>query len=1218
MKRLVLLFCCLSLLLLVWAEFSFYQSDERDLTRIQASLNEHLKDRKSKLSAALESFNPSPCQNIESLKSFPEGWSELQQHQGLNFIVYNDSRTLLWTNNAIPLSDEILRNKTNSQLWKLKNGWYLTTRDTFSDCCVLGLALVKTEFSYQNDYLKNGFPFLNDVSDYLSLSADSLYGSLKLNLYDNEVAAWVSLNESPDFIEKANNTQEALFALIFILLFIALFILVKSKQYSPRVIWGIWLFLLMVRFLIFYFNFPFSLYSITIFNPSEYAASNWLPTLGDLFLNSLLLLFTSSLIYDFIRQFIRKNAKKSIVIPSVFLTLFFLIAIAISVLIVGLIINSSISLDIRDVLSLTISSFYSFIIIGILFGSLFVLLHAIASEVNNTKLSAINQLSILAMAFPLSFALAFWMEQLIPLVFFTAIVIITSWGLHKKEQLGYSFLIAIVGCFAGLATFQILYHSSTKEKERRKFLAVKISAERDPIAESLFLETEQKLVNDTLLKRYLSPGVLPVGQVRDLAQLYFNGYWEKYSISVNVFGADECPMTALYTTKVKDPLTFDQLIDSVGIPTQSDRFFFLDDGSGRISYMARLPIFNHESDDSPLGTLYIEFQSRYTPEEIGYPELLLDKVVQTRTDLSSYSYARYNHSKLVSHYGTYPYELNDSIFRSYSNKEFEFIDIGEHNHLIYAPNNSSIVVLSKPLKGALQLLTHFSYLVLFFSLLALIPVSLSNLMVNQKFGPISFKRRVQFSIVLLLFISLILIGGGTIVYIISNSNQKNISNISEKIHSLLIETEYLLGKENSLKEVNADDLGYALTRQANVFFSDINIYDPEGILYASSRPKIFEEGLVSKMINPEAYFYLHSRKSSEYIHQETLGNLQYASAYVPLRNVENKVIGYLNLPYFARQDELRKEIFSFVVSIVNIYVLLIVLVIITAIFLSNTVTAPLKLVRERLSQMRLGKKNEPILWKGNDEIADLISEYNRMVEELADSAEKLAKSERETAWREMAKQVAHEIKNPLTPMKLSTQMLKRAWDDKAEGFDERIDRFTINLIEQIDALSHIATEFSNFAKMPKMKFERVNIKALLNSAVEFHQGENDVKIYFECELDEPCFINTDKEQMLRVFNNLIRNAIQAIPTGKDGEIHILMNKNEEFYHVEIKDNGAGIPEELKDKIFSPNFTTKNAGMGLGLALSKNIIENSAGKVWFESTPNIGTSFFIEIPVFSNT
>jgi len=482
---------------------------------------------------------------------------------------------------------------------------------------------------------------------------------------------------------------------------------------------------------------------------------------------------------------------------------------------------------------------------------------------------------------------------------------------------------------------------------------------------------------------------------------------------------------------------------------------------------------------------------------------------------------------------------------------------------------------------------------------------------------LTFKRRIQFSIIFILFVSLLLIGGGTILFIISNNNQKNNRNISEKIHSILVETELLIAKDPSLNQFRTDEIAYSLTKLANVFFADINIFDPSGKLYASSRPKIFEEGLIAKRMNPDAYFHLRTESATEYVHQENIGRLNYLSAYVPLRNAENTVIGYLNLPYFARQNELSREIATFVIAIINIYVLLIVLVVIAAIFLSNSVTEPLRLIQERLSNIQLGQKNEMIAWKGNDEIANLIHEYNRMVSELAESADKLARSERESAWREMAKQVAHEIKNPLTPMKLSTQLLKRAWDDKAPGFDQRLERFTQNLVGQIDALSHIATPFSNFANMPHTVNEPVDLSELLKSAIDFHLSEGNVGFSFSQECSAPCTVLADREQLLRVFNNLLRNAIQAMVDDRPGNIAVKLHEKDGFYEIEIMDNGTGIPEELREKIFYPNFTTKSTGMGLGLAMVKNSVESFNGKVRFESEPGEGTTFFVSLPIFNS-
>ena len=1218
-KRITLLLIISSAILLLLVDWNFALECFPNPSFQQTELNQHLKERTALLNSEMKGFSGSACRDLSSYKAFPSRWKDLYHSEGLVFTGYAGNSTFFWSDNSVPVSFSDVRERSVEKLWKLKNGWYIAKRDTFGPCVLLGLALVRTEYSYQNDYLRNGYPFLQE------LPADS-----KITLAHEEGSIALTDGEFPEIarivptIEETHSSTSKtwlaiLSAAVILLLCIGMHTFVKSSAKDRKIVWLLfWLALLVMRYLSFQFQIPKALYSLNIFNPSEYAASNWLPTLGDLFINSILFFYTAYLLRFKIFNRPAIKYSKSNLESGVWFGILFLVALFTADIIEGLIINSSISLDIRDVLNLTSSSYVSFVIIGILFGTLYLFVEISSNRIPKGVSGKSIVLTIALATIPaIAYALNNSWQMLIPIGIIIIVSIINYHARHRLKGIAYSHIIALIVCFAALGTYLIHHNTQQRERDKRKLLAVKISAERDPIAESLFLETEQKLLTDPILKSYLRPGTIATGQVRDLAQLYFNGYWEKYSISVNVFGADECPMTALYTTSISDPLYFDKLIDSVGMFTQSERFFFLDNGSGRISYMARLPILNEQKDPIPLGTLYIEFQSRYTPEEIGYPELLLDKVVSTRTDLSSYSYARYINGRLVSHYGSYPYELNSEVFKANSKGEFTFFDYDNQEHLIYLPSKGAIVVLSRPIDGILGVLTPFSYLILFFSFLVLIPSGMQEFRNGGHFAPISFKRRIQLSIVLLLFISLILIGGGTIVYIISNSKEKNLKNISEKIHSLLIETEYILAKDTQLYPAKAEDVAYSLTRQANVFFSDINIYDSSGYLYASSRPKIFEEGLVSKNINPEAFYGLAVRKSTEFTHEERIGNLKYVSSYVPLRNYENNVIGYLNLPYFARQNELRKEIATFVVAIVNIYVLLIVLVVITAIFLSNRVTAPLQLIREKLSSIRLGKKNEIIEWKGYDEIADLIGEYNRMVSELAESADRLARSERESAWREMAKQVAHEIKNPLTPMKLSTQLLKRAWDDGAPGFEQRIERFTTNLIEQIDTLSHIATEFSNFARLPKMSPEKVDLSLLLQSVVDFHQGENEVEISLHCEKAQSCWVYIDKEQLLRVFNNLIRNAIQAIPETKKGNIDISMHQDQDSYTIAIRDNGTGISEELREKIFSPNFTTKNAGMGLGLAIVKNIIESSSGEIWFDSVKGEGCTFYIKLPLFKD-
>jgi nitrogen fixation/metabolism regulation signal transduction histidine kinase len=344
--------------------------------------------------------------------------------------------------------------------------------------------------------------------------------------------------------------------------------------------------------------------------------------------------------------------------------------------------------------------------------------------------------------------------------------------------------------------------------------------------------------------------------------------------------------------------------------------------------------------------------------------------------------------------------------------------------------------------------------------------------------------------------------------------------------------------------------------------------------------------------------------------------MKFLSAYIPFVNMENKLLAYVNLPYFSKENELSNETTNLIVAILNIYVLLILLTFMVTIFISDQIVMPLKLIQKKFGEVRLGKKNEEIYYRGQDEIAELVSEYNRMVKELARSAEMLAKSERESAWREMAKQVAHEIKNPLTPMKLSVQHLHRTWKDNRENFEDHLSSFTKTLIEQIDNLSFIASEFSNFAKMPRASSSRINLAEVIRSSIALFSETEDMNFVFEPNNDDiPVF--ADREQLSRAFINLIKNAIQAIPDSQQGLVIIEIKPLRGKVLITVKDNGKGIPEELQGKLFTPSFTTKSSGMGLGLTITKNIIESFNGNITFKTEVNTGTTFFIELPVMES-
>ena len=398
--------------------------------------------------------------------------------------------------------------------------------------------------------------------------------------------------------------------------------------------------------------------------------------------------------------------------------------------------------------------------------------------------------------------------------------------------------------------------------------------------------------------------------------------------------------------------------------------------------------------------------------------------------------------------------------------------------------------------------------------------------------------------------------------------------------------------------IDLHDLGFDMNQ-------DIHVYSLTGELIASSSPVLFNSGILSRRMAPEAIFSEeHTAVCYEY-----LASHPYLVSYIPFHNGSFVTIGYIAIPYFLSEQTRNAQVDALLARLLPPYIIVLLLALVFSFAAARSMTAPVSMLTEKMRHFEIGGKNNHIDYPYHDELGALVERYNLLVDRVEESAEQLARAEREGAWRTMARQIAHEINNPLTPMKLSVQklQLKRGTDQ----FDAYFEKTTQMLISEIDNLAHIAQSFSTFAKQPEVVTAEVDVAEKLSHVITL-QRENDAQIpvrYVGADSGVMCL--ADKEQISQVFVNILRNAIQALEGKQDADIIVMLNAlySDREIQISISDNGAGIPADVQEKIFRPNFTTKSNGNGLGLAISKRIVEGTGGRIEFE-TSDKGTTFFI--------
>lgn len=1200
-KHFLLILSCACLFLGVAWETHIYKNKltESEAAQFEQALNKQIEDASSVASELAGYAGQASLINAKIRIS-------KQQDDLYTIHLYSGGKLVAWNRNELTT-----HRKLKNGVYFYGNKWfYLAYAEKDSVGCKVFVP-IKTEYPYENAFLHNEFTALFTLPSGAGLNLRKTEGSYAVSDYRAGTVLCYVKSSYKTVISRADT--QTIFFIYFSCWLLLLFWLsgqLDRLLFRSKKIWvefTVFVAVLSFRSVLGYFKAPYICFQSELFSPSVYASSTYLPSLADLVIHVSVLLFC----IERLRKII---ANKWGVLKERLLVIFFLLGIFAGGLfyyinwIAGSLVNdSNIELQLNKIFEFSVYSFMAIFVVIALYHTLVLLIKGFAGLLisRETGLRAYVGFSVVAFTVfgvidslnDFTHVHAWW--------FF--LLLLSIFPVFQSLKLKPSSLFALISISILCSAFinvSLFYEYKKKDHKLAQLYARNLANERDPLAEMLLKDIEEKMQADSLLKKMSRYTDYTSGTVENyIRRKYFSGFLKKYELQTTFCGQTENFAPSNFLENCFD--YFMPILKESGIEVPESGFYYLDNQNGSISYLGTVSFMY---DDSTVSDIYIELNSKLITEELGYPELLLAESFNQNQVLKKFSYAKYNNNDLISQNGTYNYPMRYARGSKLLSHRNSYKAHGWKHHT-FQTSPDLIIVVSKEDSDWYDLLVALSYV---FGILMLmhLPKQLFHQKLFVFFMHFNLQKKIQFSLFALLFTSLLLIAGAMLYLNYRQYENIEFDHAKEKLQSVVAAAFDKFALEEKLTKAQSNYLNYTLNIWSNTFFADINIYGVSGELLASSRPEIFEQKLTGDYMPAEAFLQMSILKQKEFVSYEHIGDMKFISAYAVLTSERGDVLGYVNLPYFTKQKEQSLRITGVVSAILNIYVLLIIFASIAAALTADRLTKPLQLLKQKIGNVSLDAKNEPIEWESNDELGEIISSYNTMLAQLENSVHKLAESERKNAWQKIARQIAHEIKNPLTPMKLNLQFLQRAWAKHDEKFEERLTKISESMIEQINSLAATANEFSNLAKISDVKKEKIELTGLAEKAAVTFEGIPNVKIVKELPVDK-VYIVGDSEKLIRVFNNIIKNAIQAMPSGKDGTVSIKFRSEETSVVVSITDNGKGVDDDLKDRLFEPNFTTKSSGMGLGLAICKNIVDSHGGEIWFESEKNTGTVFYMK-------
>ena len=1158
---------------------------------------------------------------------------------GIFIYQQKDSETIpvlrYWNTNRMYVNADDLLWKEGSYFVGNQNGYFelIKKKVNINGQVYFVIAMLPVRWSYfiENKYLHTDFAGYSGLNKQYEISTDPsalpIINSAGQELYR------IKLKEGKSFISYDSITLLLrVWAIILLLIFFHSMAQELVIQRSFRI--GYFFLLAAViglRVIAYRFSFPFDFSKLPLFDPSVYASNFLHPSLGDLFVNAVLLFWLVSFYKTYNDQrpwFKYKFPANAYSYANLFvLTLICFLLVGV---IISLVRDSKISFDVTNLNSLTVYSVISFIILCFLVLSFFHFSQILLTPAIKNKVYPYWQV-LGVVLFGFLYLLLFTsgaVTRIYLLVLLWLILYVVLLNFRKsdidKPLLKSSFFIFWVMIFAMSIASIVIYQNRLVEFEQRKRIAEKLAVQTDPSGENLLNIAATNFDDQFLTQNFnrLAGSEHTNKFIKDsLINQNFSGYLNKYDTRIYTFDSLYHPLFNEDSTNYAGIKT---IILNRAKPTIIPDLYSYDNSVDGFSYLYHKTIHNKET---VLGYLFVIIKSKRYKSEALYPELF-NQVQDIASDLNTnYAYAVYSRGRLINHFNTYsfPSQLDKNQVPEF---EFSYKQAGEYNELWFNSGNNKQVLVVKRNTWLIESITLFAYLFCsFLGIILLFHLGNYVLLARFKWGALrkmlrlNIRSQIQATIIFLSVFSFIVIGIATISFFILRFQRNNEERLSKSIQLMANEVNTKMNSLQAFDDV-PDNIGVrselekTIAEISDLHNVDINYYNLLGNLVISTQPYIYNKHLLSEKMDPKAYLQLKKGHSIHYLQSEKIGSFEYLSIYVPLTDDNGNNYAYLNIPYLNSQNELNQEISGFLATLINLNAFIFLIAGAIAFFLTNRITASFSLIGKKMQEMNLGKINEEIHWNRNDEIGILVEEYNKMVKKLEQSAQALAQSEREGAWREMARQVAHEIKNPLTPMKLSIQYLQQAIQKGAPNVKELSENMAVTIIEQIDQLSKIAGDFSQFANIGNARMETFDITEVLSSLIRLYTANPGIQVEWYRE-ESQYEIFSDRVQMNRLFTNLLQNAIEA-SEDKEAIVKVWINQKTENKQVliSLKDASGGIPENRKENIFKPNFTTKTSGTGLGLAICKGIVEQANGHIWFESEEGVGTTFFIQLPMAS--